>query len=267
MNWAFILGGSSGFGLASARILGAKGYSLFIVHRDRKIKLPAVEQDFEQIRKNNVSVVSININANDKANHDIILDKLKETLGTDGKVKVMLHSIADGNIGSLSAEKAAQADSVFFRNLNEDAFAFTINSMGISFVVWSKLLLENKLFAENARIIGLTSEGAHKVLTNYAAVAASKAVLETACKYMAVEFATYGITTNLINAGITDTPALKVFPNYRDMIENVKKRNPFNRLTQPEDVAKVIYLLTTEEASWINGEIIRVDGGEQIKGF
>ena len=42
------------------------------------------------------------------------------------------------------------------------------------------------------------------------------------------------------------------------------KRNPFKRLTQPEDVANAVYLLNKDEASWINGCIIPVDGGEHI---
>ena len=43
-------------------------------------------------------------------------------------------------------------------------------------------------------------------------------------------------------------------------------RNPFGRLTTPTDVAKVIALLATDDAGWINGEVIRVDGGEHISG-
>jgi enoyl-[acyl-carrier protein] reductase I len=44
-------------------------------------------------------------------------------------------------------------------------------------------------------------------------------------------------------------------------------RNPFRRLTTPRDVANVICLLATDEAGWINGEVIRVDGGEHISGL
>ena len=49
-----------------------------------------------------------------------------------------------------------------------------------------------------------------------------------------------------------------------DSFKNTKNKNPFKRLTKPDDVAKVVWLLAQDEAAWINGEIIRVDGGEQI---
>lgn len=261
MKWAFILGGSSGFGLAAAQILGSKGYHLFIIHRNMKANLPSVDAIFDEIRKNNIELVSLNINANDNQNHAMIVKKLKETLGNAGKIRVFLHSIADGNVKPIVSTPDVGRSRNF---LNEDDFHHTIHAMGISFPVWSKLLFENDLFDNPARIIGLTSEGSQKVLPGYAAVAASKSVLESSCRYLAVELAPYGITTNLINAGITETPALKAIPNSEELLEKAKQKNPFKRITQTDDVAKVIYLLSMDEAAWINGEIIRVDGGEQL---
>ncbi len=267
-HWCFILGGSSGFGLAAAKIFADKGYNLFLVHRDRKMRLTELDIEFELIRKKGVQLISVNCNINDKNNEPLIVKKLKDSLVADGKIKVFLHSVADGNIGYLvENENIPHQKSLFCKNLTEDSFAYTIQSMGTSFISWSKLLAENNFLTNKSRIIGLTSEGTSKVLTNYAAVAAAKSVLESACKYLAVELAPLGITTNLINAGITDTNALKIFPGYNDMIDFAKKRNPMGRMTTPEDVAKVIYLLSTDDADWINGTIIRVDGGEQIVGF
>ncbi len=263
MEWALILGGSSGFGLATAKLFAAKGINLIIIHRDRKGNMASVEKAFEQIRQHNVSLVSMNINANDAENHPTIIENIKTTLGETGKIRVFLHSLADGNIkpiiNPIGTEQAG-------KYLKEDDFRHTIYAMGISFSVWSKMLFENGLFANPARIIGLTSEGSQKVLLGYAAVGAAKSVLESLCRYLAVELAPYGITTNLINAGITETPALKAIPDAAQWLEKAKQKNPFKRLTKVEDVAKVIYLLSTEEAGWINGEIIRVDGGEQIIG-
>jgi enoyl-[acyl-carrier protein] reductase I len=55
-----------------------------------------------------------------------------------------------------------------------------------------------------------------------------------------------------------------MIPGSSEIIKHSVIRNPFHRLTQPEDVANVVYLLSTDEATWINGTIINVDGGEQI---
>jgi enoyl-[acyl-carrier protein] reductase III len=79
---------------------------------------------------------------------------------------------------------------------------------------------------------------------------------------MAIELSKYGLKTNLIQAGITITPSMKKIPASKKLIEMSIARSPFGRMTRPEDVANVIYLLCTDEAYWINGSVIHVDGGE-----
>jgi len=250
MKWAFIIGASSGFGLATARKLGSKGYNLLLLHRDRRVKLPEI-----------VRVLSLNLNAYDQATFDTVREKIQQEILPEGKINVFVHSLADGNIGKISVEDPSKE-----KQLTDEGFRRTIEAMGISFITWSRYLKEQNFFAENARIIGITSEGTKLVLPLYAAVAVAKSVLETSVKYLAVEFASFKITTNLICAGVSDTNALKVFPDYQKLLETYKKRNPFGRLTTPEDVANAIYLLSMDEAAWINGATIRVDGGEQIAG-
>ena len=70
----------------------------------------------------------------------------------------------------------------------------------------------------------------------------------------------------MIQAGVTDTPALRAIPGSGQLKSQARLRNPGGRLTTPEDVAGVIYLLSLDEAGWINGELVRVDGGEHISG-
>ena len=255
--WALILGGSSGFGLATAKLLASKGFNIFIVHRDLKTNQNEIDRHFDEIRSNGVQVEGINKNAISEEGQSEISDLLIQTLGNKGKIKMLLHSLADGNLGEILTEGEGEG-------AGELEFDHTINAMGVSFVTWSKLLHRSNLFSDGARIIGITSEGGHKVLPGYSAVSAAKSVLESTCRSMAVEFAKFDITVNLVNAGITDSPALRAMDNHESLLKKAKERNPFNRLTLPEDVANVIYLLSRPEAKWINGEIIRVDGGEQI---
>ena len=56
-----------------------------------------------------------------------------------------------------------------------------------------------------------------------------------------------------------------MIPDHEAIQKMALKRNPNNRLTRPEDVANVVYLLTMEEAKWITGTIIKVDGGESLR--
>ena len=97
-------------------------------------------------------------------------------------------------------------------------------------------------------------------------MSAAKVSLEALARSIAVEFGPHGIRCNVIQAGITDTPALKAIPGSNQLKAQARLRNPGRRLTLPSDVAKVIYLLARDEAAWINGEVIRVDGGEHISG-
>jgi len=82
---------------------------------------------------------------------------------------------------------------------------------------------------------------------------------------MALEFAPLGIRSNCIQAGVTDPASLRAIPGSELLKEQSKIRNPFKRLTTAEDVAKTVCLLSMDEASWINGAVLPVDGGEGIR--
>jgi len=81
-----------------------------------------------------------------------------------------------------------------------------------------------------------------------------------------VELAPYGVRSYIVQAGVTDTPAGNGIPNFDLMKAAARLRNPFHRLTTPEDVAETIYQLCLPGFRWTNGALIRVDGGEAIAG-
>jgi NAD(P)-dependent dehydrogenase (short-subunit alcohol dehydrogenase family) len=81
--------------------------------------------------------------------------------------------------------------------------------MGTSALTWTQAILARGLFADDARVVGLTSEGNQVAWKGYAAVAAAKVALESVSRAMAVELAPYGIRSNVVQAGVTDTPALR----------------------------------------------------------
>ncbi|MBI2378268.1 MAG: SDR family oxidoreductase [Deltaproteobacteria bacterium] len=307
-HWALILGGSSGFGLASARKLARQGMSIVIVHRDRRGAMPAITQSFREIEETGVGFVAFNLDALSVDGRAKVLDHVASELGA-GRVRLLLHSIAFGNLKPLApprdlgapAERArvrlAQAlgmdperlrdilREVFSQEgsealaklidppaqdsdslLEEEDFARTIHAMGTSLVEWTSDLHRRGLFAPDARVLSLTSEGNEIAWRGYAAVGAAKAALESVSRAIAVELAPYGIRANVVQAGVTETPALRLIPGSKTLSASAKLRNPFGRLTTPEDVADVICLLCTNEARWINGALIRVDGGEHIAG-
>ncbi len=150
--------------------------------------------------------------------------------------------------------------------LEEEDFARTIHAMGTSLVTWVQDVLARRLFASDARVLAFTSEGNELALRGYAAVAAAKVALESVVRSMALELAPYGIRSNVVQPGAADTPALRLVPGGALVKAAARRRNPFGRLTTPEDVADVVCLLCTDEARWINGSLVRVDGGEHVCG-
>ncbi len=137
--------------------------------------------------------------------------------------------------------------------------------MAISLYDWVRDLVKADLFADDTRIVSFTSEGNIKTLPNYGAVSVAKVALEAITRNMALEFAPLGIKANCIQAGVTDTVSLRMIPDSDKIKKAALNRNPNGRLTTPEDVANAVYLLTTEEAKWITGTVIKVDGGESLR--
>lgn len=303
-NWALVLGGSSGFGLAAAKKLAAMGMSICIVHRDRRGSMTTINQHFDEIKAHGHGFVSFNVDALSESGQDKVIQALKEELGTAGKIRMMLHSIAFGNLKPIAPvqrnepspvqrlaehlaadpeQLQANLESLFESNspelfslleptysdalIGDEDMTGTIYSMGTSLLTWTQRCHQEGIFSPDARVIALTSEGNKIAWRGYAAVSAAKVALESVSRSIAVEFAPYGIRSNIIQAGVTDTKALRAIPGSDRMKAVAKLKNPFKRLTTPEDVADVISMLCQDEAGWINGTIIRVDGGEEIAAF
>lgn len=219
--------------------------------------MSTIEQEFENIRKKGVSFLSFNADACKEEEQEAITTALESAFTTNGKIHVLVHSLAKGNLKPM-----VSADQL---TLKRDDFRLTIEAMAISLYDWTKLLFDRHLFAADARIISFTSEGNTKAWANYAAVSAAKTALEAITRNIALEFAPFGIKANCIQAGITDTASFRAIPGSEELRLHSLNRNPMKRLTTPQDVANVVYLLSKKEAAWINGTIIPVDGGERLR--
>ena len=175
-------------------------------------------------------------------------------MGAQGRVQMVLHSIAFGNLKLIAPENAsarggatalakklgvepealiAAADELFAEGeeelhgvtsaaqypdrsyLDEDDFARTILSMGTSLLGWVQGAFAQGVLADDARVFGLTSEGNEVAWKGYAAVSAAKVALEALSRSIAVEFGAHGIRSNVIQAGVTETPALAAIPGQR----------------------------------------------------
>lgn len=261
-KWALILGASSGFGGASAIELAKNGYSIFGVHLDRQATMPMVQQVIKKIERTGQKAVFFNINAADQIKINDTLDEIKERFSTreHPHVHVLIHSLAFGTLKPYISKNPNDC-------ISPAQMSMTLDVMAHSLVYWTQGLVHRNLFAHGGRIFALTSAGSHSVIPNYGAVSAAKAALEAHIRQLAVELGTMKITCNSIMAGVTDTPAGNKIPMFDKMMSSAKMKNPQNRLTTPEDVAKAILLLCDEKASWISGNVLGVDGGEYIVNY
>ena len=222
--------------------------------------MPQVEQVIDQIRGTGRDVVFFNINAADGAKRTEALNHMLEHWGKAGGqhfVKVLLHSVAFGSLKPYLGETPEE-------ELTQQQMDMTVDVMGNNLVYWAQSLFHKKMFGQGSRIYAMTSAGGHSVIPKYGAVSAAKAVMESHIRQLAYELMPFGITANAIQAGITLTAASGKIPGIEKLAEFARLRNPGGRLTTPEDVAQAIAALMSDKTGWMTGNVIRVDGGEDI---
>ena len=261
-GWALVLGASSGFGAATSLALARAGLHIFGVHLDRKSTLPNAEHLTADIKALGREAHFYNVNAADEEKRAEVASEMERIVRERdelGQVRVMLHSLAFGTLKLFIADPMKEA-------VTKAQMDMTLDVMAHSLIYWAQELVGRGLMGRGGRIYAMTSAGDARVLPHYGPVSAAKAALESNIRQLAAELAPHGITANSIRAGVTDTPALQKIPGSDAIKESAGRRNPGGRLTAVEDVAKAIVVLSHPDTYWITGNVIGVDGGEEIVG-
>ncbi len=147
-------------------------------------------------------------------------------------------------------------------DLDEKAWHLSMDTNAWAFL--RSVQLARDMMPDGAKIVALSSLGSVRYINGYAAIGASKAAIETITRYLAYELAPHLINVNTVSGGFIDTDALKGFPNYQEMVDEVVRRTPFKRVGRPEEIAEVVCFLCSERAKWITGQVIVVDGGYSL---
>jgi NAD(P)-dependent dehydrogenase (short-subunit alcohol dehydrogenase family) len=261
-RWALVLGASSGFGEACSIALARAGWNIFGVHLDRKSTQANVDRIVAEIAAAGRRAEFFNVNAADDEKRAEVLAAIAMTCGEEppeSRVSVLLHSLAFGTLKPFFAPERGGS-------LTKAQLEMTLDVMANSLVYWTQDLLFANLFAPGAHIFAMTSAGGHIVWPSYGAVSAAKSALESYVRQLAVELAPRRIAVNALRAGVTDTPALRKIPGNQEMIERVSKMHPAGRLTTPADVASALVALSQTGCGWVSGNVIGVDGGEDVAG-
>ena len=148
-----------------------------------------------------------------------------------------------------------------------DMFDFAINSQAKAFLVGVREAVP--MMRDGGRIIAMTYApgGRFGSWQPWVAMGAAKAALEVLCRYFAVALAPRRITVNAISPGWTDDSVLNTLP---EAVQNTIRSwhqsgwTPMRRLGTPADIGSAVALLCSEEASWITGQLLHVDGGASL---
>jgi enoyl-[acyl-carrier-protein] reductase (NADH) len=201
-----------------------------------------------------------NVNAADPARRSEVIQACQEIAAANPSVNgisTMLHSLAFGTLKLYIARDSASLIRPADMNM-------TLDVMAHSLVYWTQDLFAAGLLRNGAKVFAMTSAGAHRVWPTYGAVSAAKAALESHVRQLAVELAPFGVSVNALQAGVTDTPAARKIPGNELMFARALESNPGKRLTTPEDVARILVSLSLCESTWSTGNVIRIDGGEDL---
>ena len=258
-KWGLVLGSSSGFGAAACLALARNGFNIAGVHLDRRSTISNAENLADEIRNIGRQALFFNVNASDPDRRGEVIQTCGETIRSGGGAgfSAMLHSLAFGTLKPYLHDDPK-------KRIKPADMNMTLDVMAHSLVYWVQDLLDADLLVRGAKVFAMTSAGARRVWPTYGAVSAAKASLEAHVRQLAVELAPSGIAVNALQAGVADTPAARRIPGSEEMLSRALEFNPGKRLTKPEDAAAVITALSLCESSWMTGNIIRVDGGEDL---
>ncbi|CAM4083755.1 SDR family oxidoreductase [Nocardia ninae] len=112
-------------------------------------------------------------------------------------------------------------------------------------------------------IVLLSSMGGRRYLPSYGGLGVCKAAIESMGRYLAVELAP-GVNVNTVCGGLIETESVRALAGAQGWMQQVAETAPMRRIGRPEDLAKVVAFLCTDDASWIRGQTIVVDGGASL---
>jgi len=240
---AMVTGSGRGIGRAIALKLASQGADIVVNFFRRR---EAAEKTAKDIEAMGVKTELIRANIGDPAKIDEMFDTVASKFG---HLDILINNAASGVGRSVL-------------DLDVRAWEWTMNANARASLLCAQRaskLMEGR----SGKIVGISSLGSYFVLPSYAIVGISKAALEALTRYLAIELAPKGICVNAVAASAVETEALKFYIK-EGLIQDTRQATPAGRMVTPEDVAKVVAFLCSEEAFMIRGQTIIIDGGTSI---
>jgi 3-oxoacyl-[acyl-carrier protein] reductase len=243
---AIVLAASKGLGRAIATALSAEGAKVAIGSRDEK-ELNNTANEIYKLTGNEVIAMAIDV-----VNSDQVKSFVQKAADHFGRIDILLN-----NSGGPPFNK--------FENFDDEAWQKAFDLTLLSFARTSRLVLPHMQKTGGGRIINIISGSVKSVLANSVLSTSMRMGVVGMAKLMADEFGPYNITVNNVAPGMILTDRLKhTLPKDIDPEEALKERAksvPLGRIGKPEELAALVTFLASEQAAYITGTTIQVDGG------
>ncbi|HOG67747.1 MAG TPA: 3-oxoacyl-[acyl-carrier-protein] reductase [Fibrobacteraceae bacterium] len=235
---AIVTGASRGIGLEITRVLASRGANIaMIATKENKELASSLEAEF------NVKIVSY---ACDVSSSEMVESTFKNIIETFGAVDILVNNAGITRDGLLMRMKDEDFDDVLRINLR-------------SVFICTKAVARHMMGRRQGRIINMASINGIRTQAGQANYAASKAGVIGITKSNSMEFAARGVTVNAVAPGFIQTDMTAKLNE--DTINKFKENIPMKDLGKPADVANLVAFLASDEARYITGQIIGVDGG------
>lgn len=244
---ALITGASGGLGKDMAIKLAEKGVNVILTYKTREAE---AQETVDLIKKMGQKAAAIHLNMSLFESLDAFVSAFKKMLQVEFESEGFDFLVNNAGMGA----------TILFEDVTEKTFNefMDVHFRSVFFLTQKTL----PLIRSGGRIINISSSTTSYCVPGYSVYASFKGAIEVLTKYLAFELGKKGITANAVAPGPVETDfnngAIKNNPDRKKYLAAL---SPLNRVGQADDIGGVVAFLCSEEAKWINGQTIKVNGG------
>jgi len=239
---AIVTGAGSGIGRATAELFAQEGAKVVVA----EYRQAAGEETVELIRSHGGEAIFVRV---DVSKAEQVERMAQQAVDAYGRIDILFNNAGIFILGTITDTEEAVWDKTMDVNLKGPYLC-------------SKYVIPHMIRGGGGAIINASSStGAHDAAANFAAYIASKGGVAMLTKAMAIDYAPHGIRVNAVAPGPTDTPMLREVLDEKAAAEFTASF-PAKRFGQPTEIAQAVLFLASDEASFVTGLIMAVDGGQ-----
>ena len=240
---ALVTGASRGIGRASAVALASAGAEVLVHYNRGAAQAEAV---LSEIRNAGGRATALAVDLSARLGAHELAERARELVG--GRLDILFANAGIPGFFAIEETSVEAFDQLFAVNLRAPFFLV------------QQLL---PILGEGSSVILVSSLAAHAAISTVAAYAATKGAISTLVTHFAAELGERGIRVNAVAPGVIETD-MSSFTKTVDGRKFTMSIQSLKRIAQPDDVADVVRFLASEDARWITGQVLRVDGGSEL---